>query len=128
MVIQTKEEREMQILKGIVIAASLTASTAVFAAPAQLNDAQYLAAARCQGLLTSSALGKQDASAIDAFMASQERGRSPQVVDRADEARTDAARDASHAGPHGKAELISERDGVCQAWTHPDTATASRAN
>ena len=118
----------MSILKGFVIAASLAASTAVFAAPTQLSDAQYLAAARCQGLLTSSALGKQDASAIDRFMTSQERGRQSQVIDRADEARADAAREASHAGPHEKADLISERDGVCQAWTHPDTATASRAN
>jgi hypothetical protein len=118
----------MPILKGIVIAASLTASTAVFAGPAQLSDAQYLAAARCQGLLTSSALGKQDVSAINAFMASQERGRMPQVIDRADEVRADAVRQASHAGPNGKAELISERDGACQVWTHPDTATASRVN
>jgi hypothetical protein len=118
----------MSILKGIVIAASLTASSAVFAAPTQLSDAQYLAAARCQGLLTSSALGKQDASAIDSFMASQERGRSVQAIDQAAEARSDAIREASRAGPHGKAELISERDGVCQAWAHPDTTTASRTN
>ena len=37
-------------------------------------------------------------------------------MDRADEARADARRNASHAGEDGKASFVRERDGVCQSY------------
>jgi hypothetical protein len=106
----------MTVFKGFVIAATLASATGAFAGPTQLSDSQYLAMARCDGLASSPALGKDNASAIDAVFKAQGEHRLPEVTDQADEARSDAIREAGHAGPQGKAALVAERDGVCQAW------------
>ena len=109
----------------IAIAAAATATTA-FAGGSHLTDAQYLAAAHCQGLYDSHNLGPVDASGIDAVMRTEGRDRVGDVLDRADQARDQALREASHAGPGMRAALVSERDGACAAWTRPLTASASR--
>ncbi len=102
--------------------ASTTIAAVAFAGAAsahpQLTDAQYFAAARCQALMTSSALGKVDSAAIDAMLKSQASSRMPAVSDRADEIRQDTLRIASRAGPNGKAALIAERDGACATLAH----------
>jgi hypothetical protein len=110
----------MTTFKSCLIAASLSAVALAGAASArpQLSDAQYLSAARCQALMSSSALGKVDTTAIDQVLKSQASYRMPAVTDRADEVRQDAKRAASHAGPSEKAALIAERDGACAATTH----------
>ena len=53
----------MSMLKVLTVAA-LAVSTAAAAHPV-LSDAQYLAAARCQALMSSPALGKVDTQMID---------------------------------------------------------------
>jgi len=108
----------MSMFKAILVAASIATASTALAAPTTMSDAQYVAAARCGGLIASPALGKGDSAAIDAMLASQGRSRSPAVADRADEARSDAMRQAGHSGVQGRAALIAERDGVCQAWNH----------
>ena len=104
----------MSMLKALIVVAPLVLSTAAIAAPDKLTDAQYIAAARCQALMSSSALGPVDTHAVDAVMKTQGASRSPDVAERADDARAKADRDARHAGPDAKASLIAERTGPCQ--------------
>jgi len=119
------------MLKILVVAAALAASAAVpmaaFAAPAHLTDGQYLAAVRCRALVASPALGKGDTRALDSLLAAQRNGRVPAVFDRADETRADATREAGHAGVQERAQLVAERDGVCQAFAGAATTTAAAA-
>lgn len=117
----------MQLLKALILVAPLALSTAALAQPAHISDAEYIAAARCQGLMSSSALGRQDTRAVDAMMKAQSGARIDAVFDRADDARADAVRAASHAGAYGKAALIAERDGVCRSLTGTTTQSASAA-
>ena len=118
----------MSTFKSCLIAASLCSAAIAGAASAhpQLSDAQYLSAARCQALMSSSALGKVDTSMIDGVLKSQASYRTAAVSDRADEVSQDARRAASHAGPSEKAALIAERDGACAATTH-DAEVAAMA-
>ncbi len=108
------------MFKSLIVIASLTAamSTAAGASTTRLNDAQYVAAARCEALIAAPALGGGDTSAINSMLKAEGRGREQQVFDRADEARSDAAREARHAGPAARAGLSAERNGVCQAWNN----------
>ena len=108
----------MSGLGNLIAIAALAASGAALAAPAHLNDSQYIAAAHCQGLFDSHALGAADASGINSVMKSEGAYRSPAIADRASEARTDARRSADRAGAGMKSQLASERDGACQVWAH----------
>jgi hypothetical protein len=105
----------MSMLKALIMVAPLVLTTAAIAAPDKFTDSQYIAAARCQALMTSANLGPVDAQAIDAVMKTQGASRSPDVADRAEDARAQAQRAASHAGAYGKGALIAERDGPCHA-------------
>lgn len=113
------------MLKTLIVAASLALSTAAIAAPAHLTDSQYLTAVRCQALIASPALGRGDTGAVDALIKAERQGREGAVFDRADEMRADAVRQAGHAGPTEKAQLIAERSGVCQAYGGAGTTTAA---
>ncbi len=101
-------------LIAAVAVAAVAAAGAASAQP-QFTDAQYLSAARCQALMGASSLGKLNTSDIDAALQKASVGRSLVVNERADEIREDARRQASHAGPQGKAALISERDNCISA-------------
>jgi hypothetical protein len=112
------EERDMSGLANLIAIAALASTGAALAAPTHLTDSQYLAAAHCQGLFDSRSLGAADASGINAVMKSEGAYRSPEVVARADQARSDAKRSADRAGALMKGQFASERDGACQAWAH----------
>jgi hypothetical protein len=111
---------------AIGIAAGLTlaaAATVAAAAPSiRLNDAQFIAANRCLGLMTSKALATPDASTLNKLLKEQSWGRNAFIYDKADEARNDALADVDRAGAEVRARLVAERDGVCRALL--DTATA----
>ena len=113
------------MLKTLIVVTSLAVSTAAVAAPAHLTDSQYLTAVRCQALIASPALGRGDTGGLDALIKVERQGREGAVFDRAAEARADAVRQASHAGPTEKAQLIAERGGVCQAYGGAGTTTAA---
>ena len=113
------------MLRMVLIAAPLALSTAAVAGSNQLTDAQFIAAARCQALMASSALGREDTRGIDQLIKHKSRWRVPGVMDRADAAREDAERAARHSGPYNKAQLIAERDGACRAVTGAGTTSAS---
>ncbi len=118
------------MLKTVLAAATLAACAAAtlpaIAATDHLSDSQYLTAVRCRALIASPALGKGDTGALDAMLKSERVGRVASMADRADEIRSDAARQASHAGSTEKAQLDAERDGLCQAYV-PGATTAAAA-
>lgn len=117
----------MSGLRNLIAAAAVLSAAGAFAAPAHLNDSQYIAAAHCQGLYDSHALGVADAKPFDAMMKAEGGYRSPDVIVRADQARSEALRAADHAGPLIKTQLVGERDGACLAWTNA-AASGGMAN
>ena len=118
----------MSVTRNILIVAALVSTTAAVAATSHLSDSQYIAAARCQGLFNSSALGSTDASGINKVMKSEGAVRNSNVFQLAEDARTGASREAAHAAAQGRSALVSERDGACQVYTHAGAANTRAAN
>ena len=104
------------MFKTIIAIAAVAATTAAVASPSQMTDSQYLGAVRCQALMSSPALGKVDTAAISSVVSKQSGGRISAVLDRADDVRAKALRQASRSDASGRASLIAERDGACQAF------------
>jgi hypothetical protein len=113
------------MLKILIAIAPLALSTAAFAQPTHMSDAQYIAAARCQVLMSSASLGHQDTSEINALMNAQGGSRSNMAADRAQEAAAAAQQAVRHAGAYSKAALIAERDGSCKTLTGVATVSAA---
>ena len=105
------------MFKTLIVAAALAATTAATASPTQMTDAQYLSAVRCQSLMSSSVLGKNDTAAIDSVVRTQSGARISAVYDRAEDVRSRTENQIRHADASGRASLIAERNGVCQAWS-----------
>jgi hypothetical protein len=102
------------------IAAACLAAAALPAAAQNLhvNDAAYVQIARCQGLIDSHDLQPMvDPTGINRFMELQKAGREQNILDRADNRRTNALREAATANDAQKAHLIAERDGPCADWS-----------
>ncbi len=78
-----------------------------------LNDTTFIAVAHCAGVAEGTG---GDVSSFDTLLNAQSGSRSADVMDRADEARSEGKRDAAHSGPDGKAGYVRERDGVCQSY------------
>ena len=113
----------MSFAKSIIF----TLATAALASPSlaasgHMSDSQFVAVGRCQGLAGAKALGTIDPAPFAAMLKTQSTGRIPQALDRADEARDDAARQASHAGPTARSALIAERDGACHRLVETNPA------
>ena len=104
------------MFKTFIAVAALAATTGAMAAPSQMSDAQYLGAVRCQALMSSQVLGKSDTAGIDAVVKAQSAARISAIFDRADDVRSNARRQASHADASERAALMAERNGACQTW------------
>jgi hypothetical protein len=78
-----------------------------------LTDGALIAVAHCAGLAEGTG---GDVAPFNAVINSQSVARTPDVLDRIDQERSDAKRTASHSGPDGKAALVRERDGVCRGY------------
>ncbi len=115
----------MRTFITLAAVASLGFGAAAAAAPAQLSDAQFIAANRCLGLMSSKSLGTPDAAALKKLIDAQTSGRDGWIYDKADEARQDAVRQAGRGGEDEHARLVAERDGVCRTFL-TDTATAAQ--
>ncbi|MFI4974879.1 MAG: hypothetical protein ACHP84_10105 [Caulobacterales bacterium] len=115
----------MTLTKSLLFAAVLSATAAgvAFAAPSRLTDVEFLQANRCLGLMSSKSLGEADVAAVKALVGDQSRGRIGYILDRGDQMREDAARQAGRAGPDLRAHLIAERDGVCRTLGQSTTAS-----
>jgi hypothetical protein len=108
-------------------ASALCLSTvAAQASGERMTDAQYVAAQRCDALMSARSLGAVDSRAIDALVRQQEAGRTSMAYDRAQEAHDDAARQARVAGAYEKTQLAAERDGPCRAMLA--TTTLAKSN
>lgn len=115
----------MSLIRALILIAPLALTTAALATPDRFTDAQYIAAARCETLAMSSALGPVDVRDVATVMKTQSVGRAGAVLDRADDARADADRAVKHAGAYSKAALIAERDGSCRALLSGGTLSAA---
>jgi hypothetical protein len=89
-------------------ALSGASATAAFAAE-RLSDTQFIRAARCSGL------AGEDSAKFDALVKANKRGRADFVMDKATNAKNDAAKLARTAGEGGKAEIAAELSGACAA-------------
>jgi hypothetical protein len=83
------------------------------AATPSLNDSTYIAVARCAGW--AEGVGA-DAAPFNTVLDAQSGTRLSEVMDQADDAKTDAKRNAGHAGPDGKAGYARDVNGVCQSY------------
>ncbi len=88
-------------------------TTAAAAQPGRASDVEYLNGARCVGLASSGKLGTADVDAMKAWLKSQRSGRIGYVMQKADEMRRDAKREADQAGAEMKARLSAELNGPC---------------
>jgi hypothetical protein len=117
-------------LVTVAIAVATLAGGAVpaFAAPAQIGDAQFIAANRCLGILSSKNLGAPDAAAaLKVFIKDQSWSRPSEIYDAADDARDEGYRDASRGGAANDIGLTRERDGVCRRFLSQTTASVGGA-
>lgn len=101
---------------AITLASLSLASVASFAVAAPVTDVDYLKASRCRGIAVG--LGA-DASAVTAYLKASAGGRSPAVLDRADEEFSQAKRQARG---DGKDRLQAELSGPCAAYVAPTKA------
>ena len=115
----------MRFLTAILAVAAACASAAVAtAAPARLTDVQFIAANRCVGLESTKTAGTSDVDALRQLVKSQDGGRAAYIYDKADQARDDAAREASRSGAENNVRLAAERNGVCRSLASITTASA----
>jgi hypothetical protein len=111
----------MRLITAAFFAASLTSLALPAAAGDRVSDANYLKAARCQGL--AHATGGTDTSGIDAFVQAQGEKRDPRLRNQARAARADAEREAQSEAK--RARLTAELNGRCAAWTGTTQVAAS---
>lgn len=98
------------------IALTCAVATTASARANHLTDVEYLQAARCSGLAASEALGAMDTASIEALLKAESRGRVGFIVDKAEQARSDAKRVANRAKAERKAGLLAERAGACARY------------
>ncbi len=100
----------MRIITAAVIAATAMSAAAPAAfASERLSDAQFIKASRCAGLAGA------DSATFDALLKANKRGRADFVLDKALNARNDAARQLRNAREGGQAEIAAELAGACAA-------------
>ena len=115
----------MRILHIALTAVFVASVSAPVLAAERISDGALLRASRCLGLAKSESLGVVDASALEAFVKIQRRGREPLIRDRANTAEQTARNQAAKAGEEAKTTLIAERDGPCKALVEtPSTVSA----
>ena len=109
---------------AFAVVACASAATA-FAQPAHLTDAQFIAANRCLGLMSSKTLATPDAAVLSRYLDAESDGRVPLAYDEASDARDNARRQANHSDAYSDGRLIAERDGVCRQFVDAAAATAA---
>jgi hypothetical protein len=107
----------MFTVKARIIAVSLftaaTAFTGVAFAADSMSDVAFIAASRCEGLAQGA---KIDTAALKKMLVNEEGVRSQYVLDKANEVRDDAKRQASHAEGYQMQAVNDELHGPCSAY------------
>ena len=110
------------IVAGLFAAASLASFTAANAqSPDRLSDVAYIAAARCAGLAEGA---KVDTKAIKSLLVNQDNDRPSYILEKADEVRSDARRQAGHAQGYNLQTVNAELSGACQPYMNSSHAAA----
>ena len=99
----------MRILTAVAVLAAVAATGTAAFAQHRLTDSQFIAAAKCRGLMQGA-----DTATIDAVIKANKSGRVGVVLDRAATERKAAERKARKAtGVGGKAELARQAADAC---------------
>ena len=96
-------------IAGLMLAASALATAASAQSPGRLSDVAYIAASRCEGLAQGA---KADTAAIKSLLNNQDNDRNSYIREKADQAREDAQRKASHAQGYDLQSVNSELSGA----------------
>ena len=120
--------RSTSMLGIWILGASVLAASTAPAQSLRVNDIHFVQAAACQGLITSPDLPPLDPTAINRFMDLESAGRPALILDRAENARQNARREAATASPDKRAYLIAQRDAIsCRRYVEMGAhARASR--
>lgn len=105
----------MRILTATLLLAATAIGSGALAQPGGATDVQYLKAARCAGLASSSKLDGGDAAGHDAYLKANSANRSAYALAEADIRRNAARVQANKAKGYNKAELQAELSGACAA-------------
>lgn len=108
------------LFAATVLAAGIAAAVTPVHAETMLSDVAYMQAARCAGLAEGSGI---DAHRLVQTLDRQD-GRMSYVVDKADELRSDAKREARRASGYDKQQVQAELSGVCRSYLGADLAVA----
>ena len=100
-------------IASAIAAASTFAGAASAQNPERMTDVAFIAANRCEGLAQGS---KIDVSSIRKLLDAQGNQRSQYILEKADEARDDAKRQAAHAEGYNQQTVSAELSGGCQAY------------
>jgi hypothetical protein len=100
-------------IAAVSLFAAATAFAGVAAAADDMSDVAFIAASRCEGLAQGA---KIDAAALNKMLISQEGARKQYVLDKANEVRADAKREASHAQGYTMQAVNDELHGPCSAY------------
>jgi hypothetical protein len=100
-------------IASLVFAASVFAGAASAQSPERLTDVAFLAASRCEGLAQGA---KLDATSLKKMLDDQGNQRSQYILDKADEVRSDAKRQAANASGYTQQSVSAELSGACQAY------------
>jgi hypothetical protein len=118
----------MSHFAALALAAAAVFSATTASAGDRLTDVDYIKANRCKALISSSALGGQDATGIDALIKQQSRGRAPFIMQKGEDAQDSAARAIKSGDEVRKQRLVAERDGAtCQAFLSGGQALTASA-
>ena len=101
------------VAAGFVVGVSALATVASAADAPRLSDVAYIAASRCEGLAQGA---KMDTKSIKQFLANQDNNRNQYILDKANESREDAQRQASHAQGYALESVNNELNGSCKAY------------
>lgn len=104
----------MRILMAALLVATAGGSAAM-AQPGGVTDVQYLKAARCAGLASSTNVGGGDASGFDAWLKANRANRSAYALEQAGVRKASARVQANKARGYSKTELEAELSGACAA-------------
>ncbi|HEX4179303.1 MAG TPA: hypothetical protein VHY32_00780 [Caulobacteraceae bacterium] len=100
-------------IASLVFAASAFAGAANAQKPDRLTDVAFIAANRCEGLAQGA---KVDVAGIKKMLDFQGNQRGQYILEKADEARDDAKRQASRADGYTWQTVSAELNGACQAY------------
>jgi hypothetical protein len=108
------------VIASIALATALGAGALAQTTRAQpVSDLDYLKASRCRGIAEGVGV---DSAALAAFLKQQDGARASYVVDRAEDERAQARRQAKG---YARAQLQAELAGPCQAFTGQAQAVAA---